>query len=41
MAKVLQLSGKPFSDGAPEQFVQFYYNTFDENRKNLAALYVR
>ena len=24
-----------------EQFTQFYYNTFDENRKNLAALYVR
>ena len=23
-----------------EQFVDFYYKTFDENRANLAALYV-
>jgi len=25
----------------PEQFVQFYYKTFDENRPALGALYVR
>ena len=25
---------------APEQFVQFYYKTFDENRAGLGALYV-
>jgi hypothetical protein len=24
-----------------EQFVEFYYNTFDENRTQLAPLYVR
>lgn len=24
-----------------DQFTQFYYNTFDQDRKNLAALYVR
>lgn len=27
-------------DILPEQFVEFYYKTFDENRTNLAALYV-
>lgn len=25
---------------APEQFVEFYYKTFDENRAGLASLYV-
>ncbi|CAF9934658.1 Nuclear transport factor 2 [Imshaugia aleurites] len=24
-----------------QQFTEFYYNTFDQDRKNLAALYVR
>ena len=28
------------SDKRSEQFTQFYYNTFDEGRQNLAALYV-
>ncbi|KAI9874410.1 MAG: Nuclear transport factor 2, partial [Pleopsidium flavum] len=27
------------SDGPKEQFTQFYYKTFDENRQALAALY--
>lgn len=25
----------------PEQFVEFYYNQFDSDRKGLASLYVR
>jgi len=31
---------KPRLTLAPEQFVQFYYKTFDENRAGLGALYV-
>lgn len=29
------------SDPETEQFVEFYYNTFDNNRQQLASLYVR
>jgi hypothetical protein len=29
------------SDSKLEQFVEYYYKTFDENRQNLAPLYVR
>lgn len=29
------------TDGQAEQFVDFYYKTFDSDRNNLAALYVR
>jgi len=33
--------GCPRTDRQAEQFVDFYYKTFDSDRSNLAALYVR
>jgi len=40
MLSAIAPSIRPRLTLAPEQFVQFYYKTFDENRAGLGALYV-
>lgn len=38
---VTKAGRRSWTNGRTAQFVQFYYKTFDENRGQLASLYVR